>query len=43
MDEMITYARHNRKTKEYVVFEREEMNFLIREHKIPQSSLMEFA
>ncbi|CDW85255.1 ankyrin unc44 [Stylonychia lemnae] len=43
MDEMITYARHNRKSKEFVVFEREEINFLSREHKISQNILMEFA
>lgn len=43
LDEMITYARHNRRVKEFVVFEREEIQFLIREHKIPENILRNFA
>eukprot|EP00347_Sterkiella_histriomuscorum_P006697 403351781 len=43
IEEMITYARHNRRAKEFVVFEREEMQFLIREHKIPENLIRNFA
>ena len=43
LEEMMTYAKHNRRMKEFIVFEKEELQYLIREHKIPEINLRNFA
>ena len=42
MDDLVTLARHNRQSKEFVIFDREELSFLVREQHINEEMLRNF-